>query len=107
MTSMFFYGTLRHVPLLAIVLGRSVADISMREAVLPGFSVYAVPGESFPMLKAGGKGAPGLLVEELSDRDVARLVFYEGGYDYGLKCLEVMAEDGPQCAEVFMPPKGL
>lgn len=107
MTSMFFYGTLRHVPLLAIVLGRSVADISMREAVLPGFSVYAVPGESFPMLKAGGKGAPGLLVEGLSDGDVARLVFYEGGYDYGLKRLEVMAEDGPQSAEVFMPPKGL
>ena len=107
MTSMFFFGTLRHVPLLAIVLDRPEAAIRMREALLPGHSVYAVSGESFPMLKRGGTGAPGLFVEGLSDEDVARLVYYEGGYDYGVTRLSVETGNGACDAEVFMPPYGL
>ncbi len=107
MTSMFFYGTLRHVPLLSIVLGRPTETISLCPAVLEGYAVHAVAGASFPMLIKGGEGATGLLVEGLSEADAARLCFYEGGYDYDLQTLVVTTQDGQCEAEVFIPPKGL
>ncbi|MBR9841888.1 MAG: NUDIX domain-containing protein [Rhodobacteraceae bacterium] len=107
MTSMFFYGTLRYVPVLSLVLGRDAEAIAMRPAVLEGHAVYAVAGESFPMLAKGGAGAEGILVEGLGAEDVARLRYYEGGYDYDLEPLSVRTEEGMVEAEIFMPPSGL
>ena len=107
MTSMFFYGTLRHVPLLSLVLGRPAEQISFCPARLGGYAVHAVAGESFPMLVAGGEGAEGLFVEELTAEDVARLRFYEGGFDYNLATCVVETEGGRKEAEIFLPPSGL
>lgn len=106
---MFFYGTLRHAPLLAIVLGRSADDIDMIAAELPGHAVYAVKGQPFPMiLPAPGASAPGLLVRGLSESDFARLVYYEGGFDYTLIERDLRTDRGEIAqAQVFFPDPGL
>ncbi|MGB3313936.1 MAG: gamma-glutamylcyclotransferase family protein, partial [Albidovulum sp.] len=79
MTTFFFYGTLCHGPLLRVVLGRDVQAIPAR---LPDHSVSWVAGRAFPMIAEGGTGAEGVLVTDMSDEDVARLNFYEGGFAY-------------------------
>ncbi|MCW8842393.1 MAG: NUDIX domain-containing protein [Rhodobacteraceae bacterium] len=109
MTSMFFYGTLRYVPLLSIVLGREAGEIALRPAFLEGYTAYAVDQGKFPMLVQGGKAdvAQGVFVEGLSAADIARLRYYEGGYNYGVARLRVTTQDGTEMAEVFMPPNGL
>ncbi len=107
MNSLFFYGTLRHVPLLSAVMGRDAGDLDFVAAQLPGHDLCAVAGEVFPMIVPGGQGAPGLLVRGLSDDEVARLRFYEGGYDYDLELVEVVAGGARCAAQVFFPEPGL
>ncbi len=82
----FFYGTLCHAPLLRAVLGR---DITCDAAHLPGHSVLWAQGRAFPVLVAGGEGASGCVVRGLSDEDVRRLDFYEGGFGYDTRDVQV------------------
>ncbi len=95
------YGTLRHVPLLVAVLGRPEAAIDIRPATLDGHVVSGVRGEDFPILTVGSGPAEGLLLCDLSEDDVARLDFYEGGFDYTLKPVEVDSAQGAQAAQVY------
>ncbi len=102
MTDMFFYGTLRHVPLLQQVLGRD--DLDLRAAVLPDHQVLWAAGQSFPMIRAQAGGqAPGLLARGLSDTDLARLNFYEGAFVYDLRCSTVLCADQRVQAQVYFP----
>ncbi|MCP4818046.1 MAG: NUDIX domain-containing protein [Shimia sp.] len=101
MADLFVYGTLRHVPLLAAVLGRSEEAIDMIGAQLGGHVVHGVRGEDFPFLAEGAGTAEGLLLRDLSATDVARLDFYEGGYDYALKPISVEAEGQAFSAQVY------
>ena len=104
MTNLFFYGTLRHVPLLEIVLGRGAADIDWHDAQLPGYEVCSVAEGPFPGIRASdGATAKGVLVRGLSAEDIARLDYYEGGFDYSL-VTETLA-DG-QVAQVYLPSPG-
>ena len=74
----FFYGTLAHPPLLATVLGRAAPSIP---AVLPGYRAVWAKEHTFPMLvpDARADGAEGVLVQGLTDSDLARLSYYEAG----------------------------
>ena len=107
MPDLFFYGTLRHLPLLERVLGRPAGAIAARPARLPGHGVFWAEGQSFPMIVArAGQSAEGLLVAGLSDADIARLEFYEGGFDYDLRPVRVVSDDGGMArARVFFPPE--
>ena len=107
MTALFFYGTLCHIPLLELVLGRDRNAIDLHEAELADHLVSWVKDEPFPMIapKAGAK-AHGLLVQDLSAEDIARLRFYEGGFDYDLTPVDVTSSDGVHRAEVFFPEEG-
>ncbi len=113
MVDLFFYGTLRFVPLLERVLGRGGDDLDVAEASLADHAVFAVRDQVFPMLcEAPGAAAPGVLVRGLSETDLASLNYYEGGFDYALKPITVSltAEDqaGAQvAAEVYFPAPGL
>ncbi|MEH6646286.1 NUDIX domain-containing protein [Sulfitobacter sp.] len=100
MASLFFYGSLRHAPLLETVLGRSFDADTLRATTLSDHSVYAVADQPFPMLvpEAGGR-AEGLLASGLTASDVARLNFYEGGFAYDL--VDVVLENG-EAAEVYL-----
>ena len=97
---LFFYGTLRHAPLLEIVLGRAIKANTLTPARLPDFAVLAVAEGPFPMLVTKrGAVADGLLVTGLTDEDIARLDFYEGGFDYDL--IDVTLSDG-QATQVYI-----
>lgn len=90
---MFFYGTLRHRALLETVLGRAVAAADLRAAVLADHRVHAVADEPFPTLVAlKNARAQGCVLDIPSAEDLARLDFYEGGFDYDLT--DVLLEDG-------------
>lgn len=102
---LFFFGTLRHMPLLEIVLGRVIGTDQIRQATLPGYEVRAVTEGPFPALVAvEGQQAQGLAVDGLSDSDVERLNFYEGGFAYDLRVLRL--GDGSE-AQVYMAAEGV
>ncbi len=97
MNNVFVYGTLRHVPLLATVLGRDAETLNLRKGALPNHAVFAVKDQDFPILKTAGAQATGLFIGDLSDTEVERLRFYEGSYDYDLTDA-VVSVDGTECA---------
>ncbi len=105
MADLFFYGTLRHLPLLEIVLGRGADLLDAVPGVLPDHAVSWVRDQPFPIIHARpGAAAPGLLLRGLSDADVARLRFYEGGFDYDLRQMDLRLEAGQGArAQVFFP----
>ncbi|MGC1496049.1 MAG: NUDIX domain-containing protein [Sulfitobacter sp.] len=104
MKNLFFYGTLRHVPLLEIVMGRAATALDVTAAVLPDHLVSSVAEGPFPTIAPSmGDHADGILVRGLSDDDIARLDFYEGSFEYDL--LPITLADG-QNAEVYFPQIG-
>lgn len=94
---LFFFGTLRHAPLLNIVLGR---DVFASPSVLPGWHAERAAGGDFPLLVPGGQ-ARGVLVRDLSPTDLARLRHYEGGFDYDVRPVAVQAEGDTVTAQAF------
>lgn len=112
MTSLFFYGSLQHIPLLEIVLGRPSARLDIIEAALPDHAVFQVGDAPYPMIAAKmGEAAKGVLLRSLSDEDIARLNFYEGKFDYALTPATVTTDQGRAACHVYFPgpdvgPKG-
>ena len=103
MTNLFVYGTLRHVPLLEIVLGRTAAHIDMVVCELPGHAAMAALEGPFPLIAVSqGHSQAGLVLNDLSDLDLERLNFYEGGFDYTLG--RETASNG-LAIDVYFPPK--
>lgn len=109
MSDLFFFGTLRHIPLLELVLGRPASEIDLVPAELADHGAFAVKGEAFPTIEARpGHVAKGLLARNLSAADVAALNYYEGGFSYDLKEMSVTLEGGERAAaEVYFPQPGL
>ncbi|MCM2562489.1 gamma-glutamylcyclotransferase [Lutimaribacter sp. EGI FJ00015] len=105
--AIFLYGTLRHLPLLAIVLGRDPGP-NLREATLHDHAVHWAAGQSFPMIQPeNGAQAQGLLLDGLTTDDQARLDFYEGGFGYQLRPVTVQTGQGAAEALVYFPDPGL
>ena len=105
--SLFFYGTLCHLPLLETVLGRYADALDVVAAQLSDHAVYWAKDERFPLIMAEPGGtAHGLLLRGLSDADVARLSHYEGGFLYDLRACTVQTDDGLWTADVFFPEPG-
>ncbi len=94
---LFFFGTLRYLPLLEQVLGRAVSVVPAR---LDGVSAYWVAGQPFPTLQEGG-AVEGVLLRDATAADIARLDFYEGGFGYHLVDVMVATADGPVAAQVY------
>jgi ADP-ribose pyrophosphatase len=60
MANPFVYGTLRHLPLLVLILGH---QIDAKAATLPDHAVYQTEGHDFPLITAqAGAVAQGLLL---------------------------------------------
>ena len=107
-TTMFYYGSLCHLPLLELVLQGEQYDV--RSAALPDHRVSWVQDQPFPIIEAReGHVAQGILVEGLSPSAVERLDFYEGGFDYALKEVSVRpdAAGDPVAAQVYFPTPGV
>lgn len=102
MTDLFVYGTLRHVPLLEIVLGRPASQIDMATAQLPDHTAMAALEGPFPLITGHtGYAQTGLVLNQLSLQDLERLNYYEGGFDYTLE--RKTTSDG-QGVDVYFPP---
>lgn len=99
-TALFLYGTLRYIPLLETVLGYAPDQSQLTQAKLPNATVSWVQDQHFPMIELGtDRFADGLRVTGLNAEDMARLNFYEGGFDYSLQ--QVETSQGP--AQVYVP----
>jgi len=95
MRNLFFYGSLRDMELLETVLGHGLSASVMQQATLEGHAVYWAAGRSFPVLVAvPAAQAQGVLVKDLSQADMVRLDFYEGGFDFDLRSCKVTSMDG-------------
>lgn len=101
MPDLFLFGTLRHRPLLELVLGRAEGRLS--GASLTGHRVAVAKGHGFPVLASGGEGAEGLLLEGLTDDDLSRIDFYESAFGYEPRVRVVDTDDGKVGARVYFP----
>ena len=101
---MFFYGTLRHVPLLEVVAGCRADRLDLVPATLADHRVHWVEGEPFPMIVAAeGHVAEGLLMRDIGPEEERRLDLYEGGFEYALRPVEVTTAEGAEQARVYYP----
>jgi ADP-ribose pyrophosphatase len=99
--SLFFYGTLCHLPLLKVVLGRQADSV---DAVLADHAVSWVQGQAFPMIRPHqGAFAQGLLVRGLDDGDLARIAFYTAGYSVDARNMSVTTDNCIATAVVYFP----
>lgn len=104
MVSLFFYGTLCHMPFLAVVLGR-VADAE--PALLEDHAVYCATGQDFPMIVGeSGSFAKGVLVRGLREADLDRIRFYMGGFPVATCDLTVQVGAGAEAAIGYFPETG-
>lgn len=104
MTQMFFYGTLCHLDLLELVIGRPLRDGEVREARLPGHAVYWAKDQIFPMIRKEEGGFAEGIVFKAEDEALARLNFYEGGFDFDLELIVPEGESDP--VEVYFAQPG-
>ncbi|MEB8388502.1 NUDIX domain-containing protein [Rhodobacteraceae bacterium KMM 6894] len=105
MAALLFYGSLRDAALMRVVLGTD--NVVMQDAVLPGHGVYWADGQMFPTIEAQeGAVASGVLVADLDADQVARLDFYEGGFGYDLREVQVEVAGEGQAALVYFPRPG-
>lgn len=109
MKTLFFYGTLCHMPLLHRVLGR--APEWLAQATLPDHSAHWAQAEdgaqqSFPLITSSPGHSTQGIVFDASEEDLDRLDFYEGGFGYTTEHLTVETQDGPRQALVYFPPQG-
>ncbi len=97
----FFCGPLRHMPLLEAVLGHEVAT---SPAWLADYELYWMKDRSFPILIAEpGARVKGVLVTAGSEADVARMDFFEGGFGFSGRTMDVMQQNESVEAVVFHP----
>jgi ADP-ribose pyrophosphatase len=105
MTDFFFFGTLRYLPLLQIVLGRKRSKLDTEPASLKGYAVVQIGKEPFPHLAVvPERRAEGILLRGVSGDEFERLCFYEGGFDFTVREISVqLAGGGTTKAHVFFP----
>ena len=108
MAPVFFYGTLRHPALLNVVLGHKAA---VTGAMLAGYALLCVRGKTYPMIvPRAGAGVAGLVLEQPTGCDLARLAFYEAGYHLAADPVTVTLGHGSAArqvlAQVFLPDAG-
>lgn len=100
--SLFLYGTLRHLPLLEIVLGHPVGDLVFEDVGLADYLTLSGPDSAYPIITPQpGWQSRGVKVSGLTETDIERLNYYEGGFGYELR--PFVLTDG-DVADVYMPP---
>lgn len=101
MKPIFFFGSLRDLDLLQIVMGREVAEASAPPARAFGYSTRRLADESYPILVETANGeVEGRLLMDCAPADLARLEYFEEA-EYGLAEIQVTTADGPVGAQYF------
>lgn len=107
MADYFFYGTLRYLPLLQLVLGRGSDGLVSQPASLADYAVVQRGDEPFPHLVAAqGQHAEGVFVTDVTRAEAERLRFYESGFDFHNRRVEIELDTGAHAqAQVFFPDR--
>lgn len=106
MTSFFFYGTLRHRPMLELLSG-GTGVTEGRAAVLPGHKVLrSVAGDMPILVEEGGRSLKGTLWD-LSDEARERLDAYELPFGYVRRAVQVLVDGQAIEAQAYYPPGSL
>ncbi|MEQ3626600.1 MAG: NUDIX domain-containing protein [Celeribacter sp.] len=121
MSSYFFYGTLRHLPLLNLVLGEDPTRdpdgprAGLVDARLPGYRLLWAKGQSFPVAvpvagdaaEDGAEGEQpaidGVLVTGLTDPQLARLDYFMTGFGFAPQRVEVDTVEGVAASMAYLP----
>ena len=83
MASVFLYGTLQNMALLAAVLGHAVDGLGVHDDMLPDYTVLTGVQDGLPVLRSRpGDHAHGICVSGLTDEDIGRLDRYEACFSY-------------------------
>ena len=94
MRCFFFFGLLRDRQVLELVIDRPVAAYPFPPARLADSRLVRLRGQSFPMLvPAPGRWVDGVIVDEMTEADVARILFFES-VEYEAKPIEVIGAGG-------------
>ncbi len=74
-------------------------------ATLSDYAVFPVAGNVVPFIapRAGGQ-ACGMVWQDLTAAQMARLDAYEGAFGYGFGPVEVETTEGPRTAQAYLPP---
>lgn len=104
----FIFGTLLHMPLLAVVSGDPDIARRISWAVRPEYRVSRVEGHIFPIMHGDPKGvAEGVVVEGLDDAEIARLDYYEKAFDYArIEFVVLDQNQQPRDVTAYVPPDG-
>ena len=97
----FFFGLLSDREMLNLVAGREVPGHPFPAARLPGYRLVRMRNETFPMLaSAAGEHVPGVIVDNLGEADLDRILFFES-VEYEPKAVMVETAGGPIEAKAF------
>ena len=100
---LFVYGTLQNEQLMQAVAGDGVLRSS--PATLEGYSVLRLTGDVVPKITPGSdKVARGLLFQNLSEAQIARLDLFEGAFGYFREEKSVHVDGDLKPAQVYLPP---
>jgi len=100
---LFVYGTLQDADILGAVLGRAVDTTRLRPAMAPGYRAVTYPGRVYPALVVSALDhAPGLLLEDLSQDDLAMLDAFEG-LEYRRHSIAVICGEELHQADAYLP----
>ena len=95
-STIFFYGSLRDLELLEIVLGRRIDPADLEPVHADGFAARRLATEMYPMLvPTPGERAEGVLFRQAAEADITRLAFFEEA-EYDLTPITVITADGPR-----------
>ncbi len=110
MSSYFFYGTLRHLPLLNLVLGEDPTRdpdgprAGLVHAQLAGFRLAWAKGQSFPVAVAEPDAVTeGVLVSGLTAPQLARLDYFMTGFGFAPERVEVETDEGAAATLTYLP----
>lgn len=102
MTNLFFYGTLRHAPHLAAVLGHAPVT---EAAQAGGYALGRAAGGTWPVLTPDPAAmAEGVLLRAASAEDRARVDFYEAVFGWLPREMVVQTAQGAVTAQAWLPP---
>lgn len=106
MTALFLYGTLRHVPLLTQVLGRTPGPLT--RAKLPDFTTFSIEGVNYPAIApAAGAVAEGDVLTGVTEAELSRLDFFEEEqhFAYERREISVQTEAGAVRCQAYLPTR--
>lgn len=107
MTTFFFYGTLRHRPMLDLLAG-GTAGGEGRDALLPGYRVLRSKEGDMPILvEDEGSSVRGTLWTGLPDDALERLDAYELPFGYTRRTVRTVVDGQDVEAQAYYPPESL